>query len=877
MARNKTTPMLDQYLSIKQNYPDSILLFRLGDFYETFNEDAKIAADVLNITLTKKHAGRNQVLPLAGIPYHAAEGYIAKLIKAGYRVAVCEQVEDPKKAKGIVKRAVTRVVSAGTVVENAYLEEKSHNFLAAVAHEKGRYGLAHIDLSTGHFFTTELYGMQALTSELARVNPAELLAPPPEQLDLFSGLEMAQWSSRVSVRNEWEFEYDASRRRLIEQFRVTDLDGFGLRDKRLAVAAAGAVISYLQETQQQIVEHLNHVKTYSPADYMILDETTQRSLELVHNAHDGSRNGTLIEVIDKTLSSMGGRMLYRWLLQPLRDEKKINKRLDAVEIFGNTADVREEIRTQLKNIPDLERIISRICCGLANPRDLSALRAALQRLPQIRRYMNEVPELAELMKALPEAAGIRDLLDKSISDEPPATLRDTGIIRDGYDTEIDELRLIRRDAKRFLAEIQEREIQRTGIKNLKIKYNKVFGYYLEVTKSYIDQVPDDFIRKQTLVNAERFITPELKEKEEQILTAEDRQLERELVLFEEIRVKLASEADLIQGIADTLATIDVYCAFAELAITKNYIRPRMTDGGQMEIKDGRHPVLDATLLEHRFVPNDLRFNSNDQQIIIITGPNMAGKSTYIRQAALITLMAHIGCFVPARSAVIPIVDRIFTRVGAMDRLARGQSTFLVEMAETANILHHSTDRSLVILDEIGRGTSTYDGISIAWAVIEYLHNKKGIRPMTLFATHYHELTDLENRLERVRNFNVAVLEKEEGITFLYKIVPGGTDHSYGIHAAELAGVPDEVVTRAWEVLEQLESNRDGNGTGKVETGGISQSGQAGDPSIQLTLFEVTEHPMVNAIKKLDLNEVTPIDALNMIQNWQKQYGDGNKK
>ncbi|MCX7015907.1 MAG: DNA mismatch repair protein MutS, partial [Candidatus Sumerlaeota bacterium] len=765
MGKDQLTPMVRQYNLIKARYPDHLLLYRMGDFYETFNDDAKRAAQLLDIALTKRGQKNGEPMPLAGIPWHALDGYLAKLVQAGVKVAIAEQVEDPKLAKGVVRREVVRVVTPGTIIEASLLDEKANNYLAAVCRMGQQWGVALCDLSTGVFGLTEFAGERAaaaLRTEICRLRPAELLVPADLEAEARALVDPELGATLAPLDKEY-FQPERARKLVEEQLGVHDLAGFGAEGRKCGVSAAGAIVRYLRETQMQALAHINRLRVYEAADYMILDYTTQRSLELVEALHGGGKQGTLLGVLDRAASAMGGRLLRQWILQPLKDRRAIEERLDAVEEIYNEVGLRGRLNEALGRIYDLERILGRVSCRSANARDLVCLRLTLERAPEIAaalagarsallaRVAREMDphettggaSAAEATGGASAAEALRQTLQTALVDEPPILVREGGLIRDGFNPELDELRSITRDSKGWIQRMRQREIERTGIPNLKIGYNKVFGYYIEVTNSY------------------RHLAPP------------------------EVERQIAS----LQRLGEALAQLDCLAALAEAAVAGGYARPQIADDGAIEIHEGRHPVLETLRLGEPFVPNDALLDGGANQILLITGPNMAGKSTYIRQVALITLMAHIGSFVPAKSARIALVDRIFTRVGAMDRLAKGQSTFLVEMSETANILNNATSDSLVILDEIGRGTSTYDGLSIAWAVIEYLHNRKNCRPKTLFATHYHELTDLENLLERVRNYNVAVLEEADRVVFLYKIVPGPTDRSYGIYAAQLAGIP----------------------------------------------------------------------------------------
>ena len=880
MSADATTPMLKQYHRIKREYPDMVLMFRMGDFYEMFYEDAVLASKVLNIALTRRGAGKGDTMPLAGIPWRQLDAYLARFIRAGYKVAIAEQTEDPRQAKGLVKRDVMRVATPGTITESSILDEKRHNFIVSVFRAPkpdtaGRrvWGLAVCDLSTGRFEITELRAGKSgadLISELCRLHPAEIIVTAAIHDELRTLLEDA-FAVPLTMAPDDDFGEALARRRLTEQLGVHDLSGYGAEDLTTACRAAGALIGYLRDTQKSALQHINALKVYSTSDAMILDATTQRSLELVENLQQGGgRNGTLLAVLDRTVTPMGGRLLRGWLLRPLRDVSEIEKRLAAVEALVGAYETRNATRDRLKEIYDIERILARVNAGSANARDLAALRTSLAGIPALREALGRLDGdlWGELVEALDPHPDLAQTLERAIVDQPPLTIREGQLIRDGYDEQVDEYRTLMRDSKGWIAAMRQGEIERTGIDKLKIGFNKVFGYYIEISQAALRDrsIPDHYIRKQTLVNAERFITPELKEKEEAILHAEERCCDREYDLFQTLLQTVSAATRSLQRLAAAVGVVDALYALAETALSENYTRPTIRDDGVLRIVEGRHPVIEALDIERMFVPNDCHLDNTDHQIAIITGPNMAGKSTYIRQVALITLMAHIGSFVPAAEADICLVDRIFTRVGAMDALTRGQSTFLVEMSETANILNNATDRSLVILDEIGRGTSTYDGLSIAWAVVEFLHNHPGRNPKTLFATHYHQLIDLEGALPRVHNSNVAVEEANDRITFLYKIVPGGTDRSYGIFAAQLAGVPPEAVQRAREILFDLEV---GNVV-TVHSASRTPAEPAAGSAIQLNLFESLPHPVVERLRALDINELTPVQALRLLDDLIKE-------
>ena len=877
MVEKKLTPMVRQYLQIKANHPEHIVMFRMGDFYEMFNDDAKIAAPILGITLTSRPVSNGERMPLAGVPWHALDTYLHKLIRSGNKVAICEQVEDPKASKGIVKREVTRVITPGTIVESTILDEKQNNFLLALYAGQKSFGLAAIDLSTGRFEITEFDPRRAgeeAHSEIWRLHPSEVLISE-EQQEQFPAWTDAEMKMTVSARPESHFNLRDCKKLLCEQLGVNNLTGFGAEDHTAALQAAGAIVNYLQETQRSLVSHINSLRVYSISDYMVLDYTTQRSLELVEGIH-GGREGTLLTILDQTMTSMGGRMLRQWVLQPLKDRESISARQQAIEELFKDFNFRAKLRDCLRNINDIERIISRVGVGAANARDLVALRQSLSQLPELKQLLANAknPRFKYIADHIDPVPKLRQLLHDALEDSPPTTLKEGGLIREGYNQTVDEYRAISKDSKSWISQMRAAEIERTGIQTLKIKYNRVFGYFIEVTKAQVAQVPEDYIRKQTLVNAERYITPELKEKEEVILNAEEKLHGLEYELFEKIRDQVKANTIQIQGIAQLISEIDSLYSLAEAAIAGNYTKPEIANAEPaekdttkpmlIEIQDGRHPVLEAVQADPPFVPNHTYLSNTDNQVMLITGPNMAGKSTYIRQVALITLMAHIGSFVPARQATISLVDRIFTRIGAMDKISKGQSTFLVEMSETANILNNATNQSLVILDEIGRGTSTYDGLSIAWSVIEHIHNHPRCQPLTLFATHYHELISLEENLHRLKNYNVSVLEEKDRVIFLYKIERGSTDRSYGIYAAELAGVPAEVVDRAKNILQELEQGH----ALEAQSDGTDSDEPTGP--YQLTFFDTGDNPVIEKLQNLNIQSLTPLQALNLLADLQKQ-------
>ena len=862
MAKDKLTPVRKQYLDIKRQYPDAILFFRLGDFYETFDEDAEITARELDIVLTSRNVAKGARVPMAGIPHHAIENYLGRLIERGYHVAICEQVgEQP--IKGIFPRKVTRVVTPGTIVEPGLLPGDRNNYLVSVVLDLGsarvpggtdQAGVAYVDITTGEFAVTELSSRDiqtALRGEIVRLNPAEILYP--ETIDLEDGTlgHLTPWPA-------WRFETGRCQEELLAHFEVASLDGFGMRDMSLGVRAAGAIVQYLTETQPAALALLTGFNTYHLSEFMTLDSATRRNLELTETLRGGSVKGSLLGVLDHTVTPMGKRLIAQWVSKPLLDVALIRQRQVGVGTFFKDGLLRAEIREALKPLCDLERLTNRVVGGSALPRDLVSVREALSRLKDIKTVLPEdeeslEPVLSDFSLCTEELA----LLESALEDEPPATLQHIGVIRTGYSAELDGVLESSRHAREWIANLESLERERLGIKSLKVGYNKIFGYYIEITRSNVELAPEEYIRKQTLVNSERYITPELKEYETLVLNAEGRIREIEGRLFREACTRLANSARRLLGTARTLAQLDVLSALAEAAVLGGYINPEVVPEDVLEIRGGRHPVVEGTLVAKRFVPNDVVYDDGER-IRIITGPNMSGKSTLIRQVALIVLMAQIGSYVPADSAVIGLVDRIFTRIGAQDEIHAGQSTFMVEMVETANILHHATPRSLLILDEIGRGTSTYDGVSIAWAVVEYIHNHPELRAKTLFATHYHELTQLAELLPGVRNYNVAVSEADGQVVFLHKVVPGGADRSYGIHVGQLAGLPSPVVQRAGEILNQLEA-----------TSGKTVSIDPHAPQ-QLALFPAT-NPLVDELDELDINTLAPIEALNKLYEWKKRF------
>ncbi len=867
--------MRQQYLQLKRQYPDCILFFRLGDFYETFDDDAKIVARVCDVVLTSRPVGGDQRAPLAGVPYHSVDGHIARLIEAGYKVAIAEQMSEP--GRGLVEREVRRVLSKGTLVEPELLDDRRNNYLCAVSiGGRGAAGVAYCDITTGEFAATQVEGSEAeveqrIGEELSRLQPSELI-PVDWQPDA-TGLHglVAALEPAISQVEPWQVAPDTAEEALRRHFHVSSLDGFGLQGRTEAVRAAAAIVAYLGEMQPAALERLTRLHSYATSEFMVLDESTRRNLELTETMRSGDAKGSLLGVLDKTLTPMGGRLLRRRLNQPLRDVAAINQRLDAVQFLIERTPLRLDVRTALQGMGDLERWTTRAAQpGTALPRDLVGIREALRRVPMLCALLAEAgvgsdaPEGAPLPR-LPLCSDVLSLLSAALADEPPATLNSPGLIRSGFHADLDSLMESSRHAKEWIAGLEQTERARLGIKSLKVGYNKVFGYYIEVTNTHADKAPPEYIRKQTLANAERYITPELKEYETLVLNADEQRLEIEQQVFRDICAQVAARSGELLALAAGLAELDAHAALAEVALMHRYVRPAVDEGPGIEVLAGRHPVVELTLTDEPFVPNDTRL-SPDAAIHVLTGPNMAGKSTFLRQVALITLMAQIGSYVPADSAQIGVVDRIFTRIGASDEIHRGQSTFMVEMVETANILNHATHRSLLVLDEIGRGTSTYDGLAIAWAVIEYIHNHPGLRAKTLFATHYHELTDLAERLPHVVNYNVAVDDSGGGddVVFLRRIIPGKADRSYGVHVGRMAGLPTAVVNRAEEILAELE--RSGAAGPRRLFEPESKRGKAA--AVQVGLFAET-HPAVDALRKLDVNALTPLDALNRLYELQK--------
>ena len=867
-------------METKSQYQDCILFYRLGDFYEMFFDDALTASRELEITLTGKNCGQEERAPMCGVPYHAVESYLNKLVSKGYKVAICEQVEDPKTAKGIVKREVVRIVTPGTNLDTQALDESKNNYIMCIVYIADRYGVSVADITTGDYFVTEIEDSARLMDEIYRFSPSEIIC---NEAFYMSGMDLDGMRDRLGITiyslDAWYFDDAVCRQKLLDHFKVSSFAGLGLADYDCGVISAGALLQYLLETQKNDLSNLTHITPYTSGKFMMLDSSTRRNLELCETLREKQKRGSLLWVLDKTKTAMGARTLRKYIEQPLIDKKEIEKRLDAVQELKNQAISREELREYLSPVYDLERLIMKITYGSANPRDLTAFRTSLEMLPPIRYILQDMQcdLLRSIMEELDPLEDLCTLITNAIREEPPIAMKEGNIIRDGYNEEVDKLRRAKSDGKDWLAKLENDEREKTGIKNLRIKYNKVFGYYLEVTNSYKDLVPEYYTRKQTLANAERYITPELKELEDMILGAEDKLYALEYELYTEVRDTVAAEVERIQQTAKAVAALDVFASLALVAERNNYVRPKINEKGVIDIKEGRHPVVERMIPNDMFIANDTYLDDKKHRISIITGPNMAGKSTYMRQTALIALMGQVGSFVPAKSANIGISDRIFTRVGASDDLASGQSTFMVEMTEVANILRNATSKSLLILDEIGRGTSTFDGLSIAWAVVEYISDSRLLGAKTLFATHYHELTELEGKIENVNNYCIAVKEKGDDIVFLRKIVKGGADKSYGIQVAKLAGVPDLVINRAKEIVEELS---EGDITTRVSEIATKDKVSRKKPKVkkydevdiaQMSLFDtVKDDDVLEELKSLDVGNMTPIDALNTIYRLQNK-------
>jgi len=850
------TPMQKQYNDIKSKHKDSVLFFRLGDFYEMFGPDAVEASKILNITLTARHKGSPNETPLCGIPYHSADNYISKLTKAGKKVAICEQVSDPS-LPGIVNREVIRIITPGTTLDSNILDNKENNYLAALILEKP-YGLAFVDLTTGEFKIIELNNQEDLITELNKLKPSEIIISPSQT----GNEKLVDKLKNISILNNFEpiSNYLEPEEIITEHFKINNLKSFGIENYFQALKAAGFLMQYLQETQKTALKHINKLSYHNITDFMILDQATIRNLDLFVTSYNQEYHGSLLSILDKTLTGMGGRLLRKWLIRPLINKEKIIERLEAVNDFYQDFDLKESIIPLLKEISDLERIVARLGCFRANPRDLIALKRSLLQIPGLKDSLNKsksklLKNLSDNLKELPE---LTDLIENSINDDPPISITEGGIFKPEYNSEIAELRKIATAGKDWIAEFQTKEITKTGINSLKVKYNRVFGYYIEISKSYLGQVPVDYMRKQTLVNAERFTTPELKEYEEKVVGAEEKLKQIENRLFLEIIEQISKYFLIIQNNALIIAKIDVLLNFAQIALNNNYVLPEITDQQIIELKDGRHPVIELINKEKDFIPNDVLLDHIENQLVLLTGPNMSGKSSYLRQVALLTLIAQIGCFVPAKSFKLGVVDRIFTRVGASDNLIYGQSTFMVEMEEAANILNNATEKSLIIFDELGRGTSTYDGLAIAWAIIEYI--QKNLQAKTLFATHYHELIEMVEKMEKASNFAVSVLEKEDSVVFLHKVIKGGMDKSYGIEVAKLAGLPNDLITKANQYLETWENGKQNRG--QVELFNIQKQESKPENNNKLVI--------INKLKELNLENLTPLELVQKIKELKDQ-------
>lgn len=885
------TPMMKQFVRVKNEYPDALILFRAGDFYETFYDDAKIASEALDIVLTARGGKGSKRVPLAGIPYHALDQYLSKLIKKGFKVAICEQLEDPKLAKGIVKRDVVRVVTPGTVIESNILDEGTNNYLAAIVRVNLSYGLAACDISTGEFTAASLsgdYGFSKLKSEMARFDPKECIVPDElyndeNFINAFKGGGMV-----INSYKDEAFIRDIAYKNLTDHFNTVSLDGFGCENIPEIIMAAGAIISYLRETQKTSLGYVNKLQVYSLSDFMVLDCATLENLELIKNARDGTKRGTLLSVLGSTITAGGSRLVKKWILKPLINSRDIQKRLAAVDALYNDAIIRGELSGKLRKIQDIERLTGRIAAGCANARDLVGLKNSLSIIPEVKKILskfvgNEFLTLPDITGNLNIINDTVNLIERSIVADPPFSIREGGIIKGGVDDELDNLKSIVKDSKSWISELERTERQRTGIKSLKVGFNRVFGYYIEIRASHSNLVPDDYVRKQTLANAERFITSDLKEKESLILSADDKICDIEYKIFKNISEKISREIEIIREIAHEIAVVDVLNCFANTSAQNDYVKPEITDDMKVVIKGGRHPVVEKNLSHERFVPNDCIIDCDKNQLIILTGPNMAGKSTYIRQVALICHLAQIGCFVPADSARIGVVDRIFARIGASDDLSRGKSTFMVEMLEIANILNSATAKSLIILDETGRGTSTYDGMSIAWAVCEYILSTR-IGAKTLFATHYHHLTAIENQFKGVKNYHIAVRQAGDDIVFLRKIVEGASDRSYGIEVAKLAGLPKQVIERAREVLFKIENEGasadiENNRllSDKYERQNMKKSRQraVSEPGYVQMRLAAPENVVVDELRGINIEGMTPVEALNKLYELQRKARDEN--
>ena len=864
------TPLMVQYAKVKAEYPDTILLFRVGDFFETFEEDAKTASKVLGITLTKRANGAAGAVPLAGFPHHALDTYLPKLVRAGFRVAVCEQMENPKFVKGIVKRDVVEVVTPGVAFSDKLLDHKKNNYLLAFYIDDDIAGISFCDISTGEFSAFQV-SINEIIQQISAVNPAEILIPKKLKNDFEPLLHKNLPVARITKVDDWIFNLDYASDILLNHFEIKTLKGFGIENLDNAIISAGAVLNYLRETQKNNLSHLNKISRYNPSDYMFLDYSTKRNLEIVFTMQEGEREGSLISILDKTETPMGGRLLKKWITAPLRKLEKILKRQESVETFFLNKQLRINIQNELREIGDLERLTSKICTGRVNPRELIHLQSSLKKIPLIKQLLDQTSAetITQINLQLNNLSEIVSKIEETIADNPPLSINDGGIIRKGYNSELDELRDLSLNAKEWISNFQKVERERSKISSLKVSYNKVFGYYIEISNANKDKVPDDYIRKQTLVNGERYITPELKEYEDKILNAEEKISTLEFKLFDEVRQFTSTYAEKIQENARLISMLDCFQSFAECADTNNYVRPILNNSDSIEINEGRHPVVENILPPgEKFTPNNCDLSGSENQVIILTGPNMAGKSVFLRQIGLIVLMAQIGSYVPAASATIGLVDRIFTRVGASDNISAGESTFLVEMQEAANILNNATNKSLILLDEIGRGTSTFDGISIAWAITEYLHENPNLTAKTLFATHYHELNEMASLFPRIKNFKVEVREYGDKVIFLHKVTEGGADHSYGIQVAQMAGLPSFVTSRAKEILANLESK-------ELTPHEIKKAKLAKlkNDEIQISLFEVKDDKLRQEISDISIDNITPMEALHKLSELKKKIDE----
>ena len=862
------TPLMAQYSKIKAANPDTVLLFRMGDFFETFEDDAKIASKVLGITLTKRANGAAEDVPLAGFPHHAIDTYLPKLVRAGYRVAVCEQVENPKFAKGIVKREVIEVVTPGVNFSDKILDHKKNNYLMAMCIKEEIAGISFCDISTGEFYTYEVPSDQ-VSQQIESISPSEILVQKKDKDFFTKMIQKINPTIRITKIDDWVFNFEYAKEMLVMQFKTVTLKGFGIDHFMTGIISCGAVLNYLQETQKANLSHLNKVSAYNPSEYMILDHSTKRNLEITYSMQDGGREGSLISIMDKTETAMGGRLLKKWISAPLKNLDLILKRSESVEELFINKNLRKKILNELKEIGDLERLISKVCTGRANPREIIYLKSSLKKIPKIKELLKDVKvkTLQHVNDGLNPLEKIVAKIESSVIDSPPLSISDGGIIKSGFSPELDELRDISIHGKDWIAALQKNERERTGISSLKVNFNKVFGYYIEISNAHKEKVPDNYIRKQTLVNSERYITPDLKTYEDKILNAEEKIYELESQLFNEIRIAVGSEAESIQNNAKLIAMLDCFLSFAECADEYNYVKPELSIDDKIEITEGRHPVVERILPPgDKFTPNTSTIDNTKDQIILLTGPNMAGKSVYLRQVGLIVLLAQIGSFVPAKEAKIGIVDRIFTRVGASDNIIAGESTFLVEMQEAANILNNATSKSLILLDEIGRGTSTFDGISIAWAITEYLHENPAISAKTLFATHYHELNEMAELFPKIKNYKVEVREYDDKVIFLHKVNPGRADHSYGIQVAQMAGLPTFVTNRAKEILQNLE----GKELTPYEIKKEKMERLKREDQSQFSLFEVKDDKLRSEINDIEINGMTPIEALNKLSELKKK-------